>query len=150
MFKPTGYYNFTESTIYDADFLAETMCEADLDELDAHFVEPLEALQGGIESSAVAVTIRNPSGDIAAIAGIVNQGDGRGSPWMLSSDLTKERPWAFLRQCREWIDREGAYYQELSNVVFYQNTAHIKFIKHLGFHIPESSERFLFFFKFNR
>ena len=68
-----------------------------------------------------------PNGMSAAIGGV--ESDGR--IWMLCTDLVKEYPQTFARDCKRMLNSRPE--KLLWNVVDKRNTTHIKLLRFLGF-----------------
>ena len=63
---------------------------------------------------------------------------GSGSPWMLGTDLIKEKQRIFLRRSKPWLDDIRKDYRYLENFVDARNTLSIKWLKWLGFEMDEA------------
>jgi len=63
---------------------------------------------------------------------------GSGSPWMLGTDLIKEKQRIFLRRSKPWLDDIRKDYRYLENFVDERNVLSIKWLKWLGFEIYEA------------
>ena len=68
-----------------------------------------------------------PDGRIAGLAGVQNHGQ----VWMLTTPAIHDFPITFAREAKRFIDARTE--PRLWNIVYAQNTVHIKLLKHLGF-----------------
>ena len=73
------------------------------------------------------VYFTSPSGKIAGMAGVGQQGD----IWMLCTPVIYEKPILFAREAKRYVDSRTE--PLLWNIVDIRNTAHLKLLKFLGF-----------------
>jgi hypothetical protein len=80
-------------------------------------------------------TIEALNGDIIAIFGAADLGNGVGSVWLLGTNKIKKIKGEFLRHSRFWVEKLQDKYPVLTNYIFAENYVHLKWIKWLGFTI---------------
>jgi len=73
------------------------------------------------------VYFTSPSGKIAGMAGVGEQGD----IWMLCTPVIHEKPILFAREAKRYVDNRTE--PLLWNKVDYRNKVHLKLLKFLGF-----------------
>lgn len=138
------------ATIDDCAELALTMREADRIELAMGGASsPYGSLVRGVATSEDAQAIVNQRGEVVAILGLVPMGPRMASPWMLAADGLEDIKWPFLRECRARLADIHLRYEFLHNHVWEGNTAHIRWLKWLGFTVGGATARphFLPFWK---
>ena len=107
--------------------VASNLSSDDIKEcIQGHGIDPfslaLEALSGDDS-----YYFKAPNGKSAAIGGV----ESNGKIWMLCTDLIKEYPRTFARDCKRMINSRPE--KLLWNVVDKRNTTHIKLLRFLGF-----------------
>lgn len=118
-------------------FIANHMREADKREVKAASgMKPLAAIQHGIQLSHDLWCLYDPKGWPSAVLGVVPLQRGAldvGAPWLLGTDsLILHKRW-FHREAREVCDKLVLKWGVLTNLVDARNTAHINWLRHLGF-----------------
>lgn len=96
--------------------------------------EPEEALWVGLAVSDPCLTAL-VDGSVVCIFGVVPVSilGGRGSPWLIGTDLLERHALIFLRQSRACIAQWSQEYALLSNYVDARNTAAMRYLRWLGF-----------------
>lgn len=103
---------------------------------------PYRILLHGIEMSREDCwTIVDLSGEVIAIFGAVNLGDGTGSVWLLGTHKIKKIKGEFLRHSLFWVEKLHQKYHILTNYIYAENHIHLKWIKWLGFKIIRKIEK---------
>ena len=92
---------------------------------------PLSALVTGTTVSSCHVI--EWQGRVVAIFGISGLKGSYGFPWMLGTDDIKRIRKSLLRGCREVVEGYLTDYPYLTNACWSKNTAHIEWLKWLGF-----------------
>ncbi|MCA0324045.1 MAG: hypothetical protein LCH89_00355 [Proteobacteria bacterium] len=137
----------------DAAELAVTMRDADLRELAlGSHSGPYDALMRGLVYSAEARAVVTAEGEVAAIYGVVPQGHGRGSPWLLGADCIQDIAVPFLRGSRSVVAEMHLKYPLLHHQVWEGNTLHVRWLRWLGFTVepsPTTRPNFLNFWRTN-
>jgi len=133
-------YEVIDTTDEHIEELAETMSQADVDEVWASsHRSPLESL---LFSSTVSAdtTTGLADGDVMCIFGVspVSIISGSGSPWLLGSDLIREHFRIFLRGNKEWMKIQQEKWDTLSNHVDARHTLAIRWLKWLEFDFDEA------------
>ena len=125
------------SRFSDCEKLAPRLREADLQEVQACGVQPLEALQMGFLASRWCFTAFPDVGEDRPIlrfgVGDFPQESGTGIIWLLGSDDILKVSHEFLRESKWWIKTFQDHYPILTNCVDARNVVHIKWLKWLGF-----------------
>lgn len=62
---------------------------------------------------------------------------GYGVPWLLGTDVIEKYSFAFIRQCRPYMELMQGVYPRLTNYVDDRNTVSRRWLKWLGFQIEE-------------
>jgi Protein of unknown function (DUF2833) len=122
--------------IDDAFKLAANLRAEDLIEIrSAHNDRPpyKSLIDGIVLSGDECWTIEANSGEVIAIFGAAKAGDTVGCVWLLGSAKIKQIQREFLRHSKFWVDKMHERYPILANVVYAENTVHIKWLKWLGF-----------------
>jgi len=123
--------------------LAKHLRTADLKDIKAAGLDPLDSLMRGYVYSRDCMTICLPDGTPAAMFGMAPfmDGDTRcGSIWLLGTEQLVSYKWKFLRESRGWLSRLSQGVDLLCNVVHRENTEHIKWIRWLGFSFIRRTE----------
>jgi len=134
------HYEITDTTDDHINELAETMSQADRDEVWAtSHRSPLESL---LFSSTMSgdTTTGLADGEVVCIFGVspISIISGSGSPWLLGSDLIREHFRVFLRGNKEWMKIQQEKWDTLSNHVDARNTLAIRWLKWMGFDFDEA------------
>lgn len=104
---------------------------------------PYKSLVDGIViSSPDCWTIEANNGDIIGIFGVARVSETVGSVWLLGSGRIKSIQREFLRHSRFWMDMIQEKYPLLGNVVYAENTIHIRWLKWLGFTFIRKIEKY--------
>lgn len=124
----------------DIDMLVENMREHDKQEVNA-------ATRMGIKNAvktSVKLSTYSKTGlvndELVCMWGVcpISLISGSGSPWMLGTDLIKEKQRIFLRRSKPWLNDIRKDYRYLENFVDERNVMSIKWLKWLGFQIDEA------------
>ena len=131
-------YAIVPATMAHAYELAQTMRQADRDEVIAQSGLPYGIGLGMSLGNAEAAWTGLIEGEVACIFGVsaADEFDGKvGIPWMLGSELVVKHQRLFLRHCRGCVDEMQALFPVLENHVDQRNTIAIRWLKWLGFDI---------------
>lgn len=90
-------------------------------------------LPGLVLISNHATTFFTYEGELAGMAGIVDQADGSGQIWMLCTPGIFTAPLTFVRQAKKWLRDKEQHYSLLWNLADTRNLEHHKLLRHLGF-----------------
>jgi hypothetical protein len=111
--------------------------------------EPRAVIALGIDP-ATSVAVRGPSGDLAAIGGVVQVGPNELSPWLLCSDLIGQHPraaWALARRAAASLQAKANEGCLVYNHIAKDSVQARRFIQRLGFRIvPTPASPFDFFY----
>jgi hypothetical protein len=106
---------------------------------------PVEALGEGFACSRPCFTVEY-NGRPAAMFGVVPSPDTEfprlGVVWLLGTDAVRVFGRPFLRHSREWLVRACEGYDVVGNFVDERNTAHVRWLKWLGFTFLKRHEHF--------
>ena len=131
--------DISEAKPADAYELGPLMRQADVVEVRrATGQDPVPAVYQAITMSSRAWTARG-YGELICCFGVAPLSllDGKGTPWLLGTDLIAQYPFEFLGRCREYLDEMQALYPVLDNYVDAENVLSIRFLKWLGFQFSE-------------
>lgn len=120
--------------------VAAAMRPADRDEVWASSrSEPVDALLRSVLASTDAC-VGLMDGEPACLFGVAPLSllSGRGSPWMLGTDLVDRNPVPFLRRCRPVVARWLSVYPTLENHVDARNVVAQRWLRWLGFTLEEA------------
>ncbi len=109
--------------------LAQTMCEADRNELQHLRQTPETALE--LVAGTEAFTVER-EGRVVAIFGVIPL-DGYGRIWMLSTDESTKCA-SVSRTARRFVKAQAERHGFLTNIVWAKNKSHLNWIDWLGFH----------------
>jgi hypothetical protein len=115
--------------------LVPRLRRADLQEIQAGSgQDPLSVLAAGAAQSALACTVIGNYGYVAAMFGIVDEGEF-GRVWLVGSDelVTKPLVRQFLRECPKFLDVMCRPYKTVGNVILASNYVHIRWLAYMGF-----------------
>lgn len=118
----------------DIQSLSQRLREADLREIGAvGHTDPYGALCSSQEDSLVLVGVDEE--DVPHLIFGVGDGPmpGLGMVWMMASDSIQDHWVQVLRETRPWVQRLGAGYNVLANMVHADNALHIRWLKWAGF-----------------
>ncbi len=129
-------------TAADVEAVARHMRRADIAECIASGTPNLhEVLVTGIRRS-VACWTAEVDGEAALITGVAPLhtllGD-TGVPWMLGTELVTKHQRAFIRMSPEYIARMLGAFSHLLNFVHAENTASVRWLKHMGFRLEQAA-----------
>ena len=82
--------------------------------------------------SDIAVTFRNPVGDICGVAGVSRTDAHSGAIWMLTTPHVRPYPKLFFKEAKKWVEQQTSY-EMLHNIADPRNTMHMKLLHMLGF-----------------
>lgn len=123
--------------------VAKKMREEDVEEVRSLAgLSPLEALTIGHFHSTDCITGFTPEGEPCLIAGVVPTGEGRGSIWMLCTPDIKASVRELVTTGKLWVNAMLYKHGCLQNVVDERNTAHLRFVRHLGFSLGAPIENY--------
>lgn len=128
--KKVNFY-IRPSEAEDINYLYDKLRQADIEEVTAIGSDPLTSLcEGFIFSQECYTFIYNnkPSG----MFGLGYLDNNLGSIWFLGSDEVFKVPKEWIKLGRQYINHFLEKYPVLTNMVSVNNTAHIKWLKHLG------------------
>ena len=92
---------------------------------------PFYALPMSVALSKDPICFYNPEGDLSGFAGVVDEGNGIGRVWMLTTPAVETMPILFVKEAKKWV--EGQNYTMLHNVMDPRNKMHGKLLHMLGF-----------------
>jgi len=131
------------SILPDCDFIAKRVRAADLYDVRAAGMKPLQSLLRGYVYSKEVRTICLPDGTPTAMFGVAPfkvDDLNIGSIWLLGTDDIIQYRWKFLRESRYWLNRMSDGFDLMCNSVHKDNAEHIKWIKWLGFSFLRHTE----------
>jgi hypothetical protein len=70
-------------------------------------------------------------GELAGFAGVVDEENGIGRVWMLTTPAVETMPILFFKEAKKWIETQE--YKMLHNIMDPRNTMHRKLLRMLGF-----------------
>ena len=82
--------------------------------------------------SDIAVTFRNPVGEICGVAGVSRTDAHSGAIWMLTTPHVRPYPKLFFKEAKKWVEQQTSY-EMLHNIADPRNTMHMKLLHMLGF-----------------
>ncbi len=104
---------------------------------------PFFALPMSVAVTENPICFYTPKNELAGFAGVVDEGDGIGRVWMLTTEAVETMPLLFFKEAKKWLDRQD--YQMLHNTMDPRNKMHRKLLKMLGFkrlcYVPVGPER---------
>lgn len=100
---------------------------------------PEDVLAFSIATSKAYTAIDHATGEVINIFGVSSVGDGTGSVWMLGSKLLQQRPVSIARHSRQLVGLLHQDHQIIWNVADTRNTAHIAWLRWLGFRFLRTS-----------
>jgi len=92
---------------------------------------PFFALPMSVAVTENPICFYTPKNELAGFAGVVDEGDGIGRVWMLTTEAVETMPLLFFKEAKKWLDRQD--YQMLHNTMDPRNKMHRKLLKMLGF-----------------
>lgn len=133
-------YYIREALMEDASAIAPHLRDADKNEITASSGPQHEtAILYSILSSE-AWTVCLPDGTPICIFGIGDDTQGNGIPWMIGTDEMIKHRKALIRDARKWITKQHEVYPLLYNYADGRNTAHLNWLRHLGFKVSDIPE----------
>lgn len=135
-------YYIREALMEDASAIAPHLRDADKNEITASSGPNHETAIVYSILSSDAWTVCLPDGTPICIYGVGDDSrDGMGIPWMIgTNEMIKHRK-ALIRDARKWIEGKlQDHYLILYNYVDGRNTAHIKWLHHMGFVVSDTPE----------
>ena len=82
--------------------------------------------------SDIAVTFRNPLGEICGVAGVSRTDAHCGAIWMLTTPHVRPYPKLFFKEAKKWVEQQTSY-EMLHNIADPRNKLHMKLLHMLGF-----------------
>lgn len=123
---------FRKVTNEDIIALSANLREQDRIEVEASSgLPPLEAIKKSVECSSECHAIEL-DGNLLAIFGVSDLGEGIGSPWMLGTEELSKNARRLLKHGQAWIDTLDRY-NLLINYVHADNDKSIRWLKWMGF-----------------
>ena len=116
--------------------LEQGLRDQDVAELDAIGLTPWRALIQSYQASFPDVFTILADGHPCAMFG-VTEGEGKGIPWMLGTELMLKIPRDLMVQGRYWVDYLNLLYPFLENHVAVSNTVSVAWLKRMGFEFHE-------------
>lgn len=119
--------------LQDVEYLASRLRPADVAEVQAMGLDPLQSLTIGFATSSQVYTVALKDGTPIAMFGVVDTGKETGSCWMLGTPEIESHKIEFLRKCRPWVDVLHLQFPLLWNWVDARNTLHLAWLRWIGF-----------------
>ena len=125
----------TPTTFDDIDYIAPRLRKADIMECKAALgKEPLSVLYASLTQGDITLTMRSPDGGRVGLCGVApSPWDDAGAVWMTATDDIYQHQMAFLRRSKAALEYLSEDYAVLFNYVDARNSAHIKWLKWMGF-----------------
>jgi hypothetical protein len=121
------------ATKLDAMYVGANLQEDDRQELAGLGHSNYEILVGlSIFYSDIAVTFRNPDGNICGVAGVSRTDAHSGAIWMLTTPHVRPYPKLFFKEAKKWVEQQTSY-EMLHNIADPRNRMHMKLLHMLGF-----------------
>ena len=121
------------ATRLDGMYVGANLQEDDRQELAGLGHRNYEILVGlSIFYSDIAVTFRNPVGEICGVAGVSRTDAHSGAIWMLTTPHVRPYPKLFFKEAKKWVEQQTSY-EMLHNIADPRNTMHLKLLHMLGF-----------------
>lgn len=135
MTREYGPVKVRPATEADAIELAPRLRAADKAEIAAASGrEPIEVLKEGVKLSSEVYAIERAEVGVIALFGVApGSAPKMGVVWLLGSDALLDIRTTFLRHSREWLEQLFSNYDYLANAVYAANTAHVRWLRWLGF-----------------
>lgn len=92
---------------------------------------PMVALPLSVGLSEDPIKFLNQDREVAGFAGVVDDGDGIGRVWMLTTPAVEKMPFTLVREAKKWLD--SLPYLMLHNIADPRNKMHLKLLHMLGF-----------------
>ena len=92
---------------------------------------PFYALAMSVALTNNPVSFYTPNNELAGFAGVVDEGNGIGRVWMLTTPAVETIPILFYKEAKKWLERQE--YKMLHNTMDPRNRMHLKLLKMLGF-----------------
>lgn len=103
----------------------------DKQELEGQGHPPFYALAMSVALTNDPVSFYTPNNELAGFAGVVDEGNGVGRVWMLTTPAVETIPILFYKEAKKWLERQE--YKMLHNTMDPRNRMHLKLLKMLGF-----------------
>ena len=121
------------ATRLDGMYVGANLQEDDRQELAGLGHRNYEILVGlSIFYSDIAVTFRNPVGEICGVAGVSRTDAHSGAIWMLTTPHVRPYPKLFFKEAKKWVEQQTSY-EMLHNIADPRNKLHMKLLHMLGF-----------------
>ena len=121
------------ATRLDGMYVGANLQEDDRQELAGLGHTNYEILVGlSIFYSDIAVTFRNPVGNICGVAGVSRTDAHSGAIWMLTTPHVRPYPKLFFKEAKKWVEQQTSY-EMLHNIADPRNKLHMKLLHMLGF-----------------
>jgi hypothetical protein len=122
------------TVVPDIAHVAKNMRPEDIAEIKAGAdEEPMRALMHGYLASDECYTIAAGDEPLGIFGFKVIEKGVYASVWMLGTTELVRHRWAFLRQCRAWVEYMQDHAPLLYNIVDQRNDVHIAWLKWMGF-----------------
>jgi len=112
-------------------------------ELEGQGHPPFYALPMSVALTKDPICFYTPNDELAGFAGVVDEGNGIGRVWMLTTEAVETIPLLFFKEAKKWLERQD--YIMLHNVMDPRNRMHLKLLKMLGFkrlcYVPTGPKR---------
>lgn len=134
-YSPTGASRLSEYikpvTVREAFRLSPLLRVEDQRELIGAGLHPMMALPLSVGLSTDPIKFLNQDGQIAGLAGVVDEGSGIGRVWMLCTPAVEQMPFSLFRGAKNWLETQP--YLMLHNIADPRNRIHLKLLHMLGF-----------------
>ena len=127
---------YVRSTHEHADFLARNLRAGDLEELNAGGIVEQEdltlALRTPLHMAGETITLLVDD-EPAAMFGIVDQGNGRGCPWLLGTTVLDQNKRLLLTDAKVVVQNMMNRFEVLENLIFEGSKTNRRWLRWLGF-----------------
>lgn len=131
-------YSVRPASYEDVDSISQRLREADIREVEATGGNPLASLRSVLSYPGAETFVAVNGQEVPqVIFGVVPHPSEtfRGNIWMLATDDLDTHAKQLLRETPFWLKVLQQKYQVLSNYVYAENTAHLRWIKWAGFSV---------------